>query len=88
MVEANAANVGLRFARFVMKRCGGAMAAEGCLRVEGVRRCRVEFVSDEGIVVLLMPDGQRRTTTILPKSVPLVRRLAALDKELDLEPQR
>jgi hypothetical protein len=64
------------------------MAARMRLPVEVVRRSRVEFVSDEGIVVLLLPDGQRRTTTIPPRSVPLVRRLAALDKELDLEPAR
>ena len=55
------------------------------LPIEEVQRSRVESVSDEGLVVLVLPDGQRRTTTIPPKSVPLVRRLAALDKELDLE---
>jgi hypothetical protein len=64
------------------------MAGRMRLPVEEMRRCRVEFVSDEGVVVLLLPDGQRRTTTISPRSVPLVRRLAALDKELDLEPHR
>jgi len=57
------------------------MAAGKELRLEEVRRSRVELVSDDGVVVLLMPDGQRRTTTIPPSSVPLVRRLAALDQE-------
>ena len=67
---------------------GGDMGAGAQLPVEDMRRCRVEFVSDEGVVVLLLPDGQRRTTSVPPRSVPLVRRLAALDKELDLEPHR
>ena len=56
--------------------------------VEDVRSSRVEFVSDDGVVVLLLPDGQRLTTTIAPKSVPLVRRLAAINRDLDWEPHR
>jgi hypothetical protein len=64
------------------------MATGKGLRVEDVRRSRVEFVSDDGVVVLLMPDGRRRTTTIPLRSVPLVRRLAALDQEIDLEPHQ
>ena len=61
------------------------MAVERAMLVEEARRSRVEFVSDEGVVVLLLPNGQRRSTTIPSKSVPLVRRLAALDRELDWE---
>jgi hypothetical protein len=59
------------------------MAAGKSLSVEERSKSRVEFVSDDGVVVLLLPDGQRRTTTIPPKSVALVRRLAALDRNLD-----
>jgi hypothetical protein len=40
--------------------------------VEESRRSLVEFVSDDGVVVLLLQDGQRRLTVIPPKSVPLV----------------
>ena len=61
------------------------MTVERTMLVEEARRSRVEFVSDEGVVVLLLPDGQWRSTAIPPKSVPLVRRLAALNRELDLE---
>jgi hypothetical protein len=52
---------------------------------ERVQRGRVEFVSDSGVIVLQLEDGQRRTTTVHPRSVALVRRLAELDRELDLE---
>jgi len=61
------------------------MTVERAMLVEEARRSRVEFVSDEGVIVLLLPDGRRRSTVIPPKSVPLVRRLAALDCELDWE---
>ncbi len=62
------------------------MTVERAMLVGELRRSRVEFGSDEGLVVLLLQDGQRRTTTTIPpKSVPLVRRLAALNRELDWE---
>jgi hypothetical protein len=53
--------------------------------VEGTVRGRVEYVSDDGMVVLLLPDGQRRTTTIPRRAVAGFRRLAALDREFDLD---
>ncbi len=53
--------------------------------VEETRRSKVQSVTEEGEVVLLLPDGQRRTVTIPLETVPLVRRLAALDREIDLE---
>ena len=51
----------------------------------GEGRGRVEFVSDDGVVVLVLADGQRRFTTVSPRSVPLVRRLAAADRDLEWE---
>ena len=33
------------------------MAAERAIPVEEISRSRVEFVSDDGVVVLVMPDG-------------------------------
>lgn len=51
----------------------------------GAGRGRVEFVSDDGVVVLLLLDGRRCTAVVPPKSVPLVRRLAGVNCELDLE---
>jgi hypothetical protein len=48
-----------------------------------MRRSRVDCVSDDGLVVLLLPDGQRRIVAIPRESVAMVRRLAALDSERD-----
>jgi hypothetical protein len=56
--------------------------------VDDMRRGRVHSVTDEGEVVLLMPDGKKRTVTIPLETVPLVRRLAALDQEIDRERRR
>jgi hypothetical protein len=53
--------------------------------VDDMRRGRVQEISDDGEVLLLMPDGRRRTVTIPLETVPLVRRLAALDLELERE---
>ncbi len=56
--------------------------------VDDMRRGRVHSVTDEGEVLLLMPDGRKRTVSIPLETVPLVRRLAALDRELDREQRR
>jgi hypothetical protein len=63
------------------------MMTETTIQVDELRRSRVEFVSDEGLVVLLMADGRRRTATVPLRSVALVRRLAAIDRELELPEQ-
>jgi hypothetical protein len=52
-------------------------------KLNDMRRGRVQNVSDEGMVVLLLPDGKQRIVAIPLETVPLVRRLAALDRELD-----
>jgi hypothetical protein len=59
------------------------MAAERAMPVEEVSRSRVEFVSDDGTVVLVAPDGQRRAATVPPNLVSLIRRLAAISRERD-----
>jgi hypothetical protein len=56
--------------------------------VDDMRRGRVHSVTDEGEVLLLMPDGKRRTVNIPLETVPLVRRLAALDREIDQDRRR
>jgi hypothetical protein len=54
------------------------MAAERAVPAEDVTRSQVEFVSDDGVVVLVSPDGQRRAATVPPNLVSLIRRLAAI----------
>ncbi len=56
------------------------MAAEQAIPVEEISRSRVEFVSDDGVVVLVMPDGQRRAANVPPNLVGLIRRLAAIKR--------
>jgi hypothetical protein len=56
--------------------------------VDDMKRGRVQSVSDEGEVMLLLPDGKKRTVNIPLETVPLVRRLAALDREIDQERRR
>jgi hypothetical protein len=51
--------------------------------VDEMRRSRVACVSDDGLVVLSLPDGKRRVVTIPRESVSLVRRLAAIDRDRD-----
>ena len=58
-------------------------AGRGSLGVDEMRRSRVACVSDEGMVVLKLPDGQQRIVAIPRESVSLVRRLAAIDLERD-----
>jgi len=41
-------------------------------------RSRVECVSDAGMIVLLFPDGERCIVTVPRESVPMFRRLAAM----------
>ena len=53
--------------------------------VDEIRRGQVRSVTDDGQVVLLMPDGRERTVIIPIEAVPLVKRLAALDREIDRE---
>jgi hypothetical protein len=55
-------------------------AAERTNPVEEISRGRVEFVSDDGVVVLVTPDGQRRAATVPPAMVGLIRRLAAINR--------
>ena len=61
-------------------------AAERPIPVEETSRSRVEFVSDDGVVVLVSPDGQRRAATVPPNLVSLIRRLAAINRDRDREP--
>jgi len=61
------------------------MDADKLVTREQVQHGRVEFVSDDGVVVLLLENGERVTTSVAPRSVALVRRLAELDRELDLD---
>jgi hypothetical protein len=49
--------------------------------VDDMRRGRVRSVSDDGEVVLTMANGKDRLVRIPLESVPLVRRLVALDRE-------
>ncbi len=58
-------------------------AGFGSMRVEEMRRSRVACVSDDGLVVLKLPDGQQRIVAIPRESVTLIRRLAAIDSERD-----
>jgi len=53
------------------------------LGVDEMRRSRVACVSDDGLVVLKLPDGKQRIVTIPRESVSLVRRLAAIDRDRD-----
>ena len=57
--------------------------AERAMPVEEIARSRVEFVSDDGVVVLVTPDGQRRAATVPPNLVGLIRRLAAINRGKD-----
>ena len=57
------------------------MAAEQGIPVEEISRSKVEFVSDDGVVVLVAPDGKRRAATVPPAMVGLIRRLAAMNRE-------
>jgi hypothetical protein len=59
------------------------MAAQRAIPVEEISRSRVEFVSDDGVVVLVSPDGQRRAATVPPNLVGLIRRLAAIGRGKD-----
>jgi hypothetical protein len=59
------------------------MAAERAIPVEEISRSRVEFVSDDGVVVLVAPDGRRRAATVPPNMVGLIRRLAAIHRGKD-----
>ena len=52
-------------------------------QVDVMRRSRVACVSDDGLVVLRLPDGQQRLVTIPRESVSMVRRLAAIDSARD-----
>jgi hypothetical protein len=61
------------------------MGVERVMEVDDMRRSRVACVSDDGMVVLRLPDGRRRTVTIPRESVSLVRRLADIDRERDRE---
>jgi hypothetical protein len=56
------------------------MAAERAVPAEEISRSRVEFVSDDGVVVLVTPDGQRRAATVPANMVSLIRRLAAIGR--------
>jgi hypothetical protein len=56
--------------------------------VGDIRRGRVEAVSDAGEVLLILPGGTSRTVSIPVETVPLVRRLAALERELEAERRR
>ena len=56
---------------------------DAALKVEEMRRSRVACVSDDGLVVLKLPDGRQRIVTIPRESVTLVRRLAAIDRAND-----
>ena len=59
------------------------------LSIEPARRkdpdARREMMADADLVVLCLPDGQRRVVTIPRESVTLVRRLAAMDMALDAD---
>jgi hypothetical protein len=59
------------------------MAAPTYELAENLRWSRVVSVSDDGEVVLRLPDGQFLSVTIPQGSVPLVRRLAEIDGEID-----
>ena len=59
------------------------MAAERSIPAEELARGRVEFVSDDGVVVLVLPDGQRRAATVPPNMVGLIRRLVAIHRSKD-----
>jgi hypothetical protein len=52
-------------------------------QVDVMRRSRVACVSDDGLVVLKLPDGQQLVVTIPRESVSMVRRLAAIDSARD-----
>ena len=64
------------------------MATEESNWIEELRGSRVRSVTDDGLVVLLHADGQQRTVTVPPESVPMVRRLAEMDREIDREARR
>jgi len=64
------------------------MAAPSSELMENLRWSRVVSVSDDGEVVLSLPDGQCLTVTIPHGSVRLVRRLAELDGEIDRDSRR
>ena len=64
------------------------MAGEMRLLVEEMRHSRVAVVSEDGQVVLRFPDGTERTLSIPREAVKLVRRLAAIDRELDEKARR
>ena len=59
------------------------MAAERSIPVEELARGHVEAVSDDGVVVLVLPDGQRRAATVPPNMVGLIRRLVAINRSKD-----
>ncbi len=52
--------------------------------VDEMRRSRVACVSDDGLVVLRLPDGHQRIVAIPRESVSMVRRLAAIDAARDV----
>ena len=64
------------------------MAAPSSQLMENLRWSRIVSVSDDGEVVLRLPDGQRLSVTIPQGSVSLVRRLAEIDGEIDHDPSR
>ena len=64
------------------------MATEESNWIEELRGSRIQSVTDDGAVVLLHPDGQQRIVTVPRESVPIVRRLAEMDREIDREARR
>ncbi len=64
------------------------MATEEANWIEELRGSRIQSVTDDGVVVLLHAEGRQRTLTVLRESVPMVRRLAEMDREIDREAQR
>jgi len=63
------------------------MATQESNWIEHVRGCRVWSVTDDGVVVVLQPDGGRRTVNVPRDSVSLVRCLAEMDREIEREAQ-